>query len=63
MGSPIKRSSVKENASPGKETVIAALLRYGRVADILRVCLYPDGLNGSVIPDVLATFRDLPPTV
>jgi hypothetical protein len=35
-GSPIKRSSLKENASPGEETTIVALLRYGRVAYSLR---------------------------
>ena len=28
LGSPIKRSSVKENASRGEETTIVALLRY-----------------------------------
>ncbi len=31
-GSPIKRTSVKENASPGEEIIIVALLRYARVA-------------------------------
>jgi hypothetical protein len=31
MGPPIKRPSVKENASPGEETIIGAVLRYGRV--------------------------------
>ena len=40
-GSPIKRPSVKENTSPGEETIIVALLRYGRVAYILlRLCRY-----------------------
>ena len=40
VGSPIKRPSVKENTSPGEETTIVTLLRYGRVAYILRLCRY-----------------------
>jgi hypothetical protein len=40
---------VEENTSPGEETIIVSLLRYGRVACILRVYLYPGGVGGSVI--------------
>ncbi len=38
MASLIKRSSVKENTSPGEETIIGAMLSYSCVACILRVC-------------------------
>ena len=40
VGSPIKRPSVKENTSPGEETTIVSLLRYGRVAYSLGQSLF-----------------------
>jgi hypothetical protein len=46
-GSPIKRSSVKENTSAGEETTLVALLRYGDVAYIIRLCRYPGDVAGS----------------
>ena len=52
MGSPIKRPSVKENASPGEETIIVALLRYGRVAYLLRLCRYSEILPGLAISGI-----------
>ena len=55
LGSPIKRPSVKENTSPGKETIVS-LLRYGRVgiasvrafSSPLPVC-FSGGVNGSAL--------------
>ncbi len=38
--SPISGSSLKENTSPGEETTVVALLRYGCVANSLRQRLF-----------------------
>ncbi len=50
-GTLIKRPSVEENTSPGEEAIVS-LLGYGGVAYLLRLCLYPGGVGGSVIVSV-----------
>jgi hypothetical protein len=47
----MNRSSVKDNTSPGEETIVVSLLRYsGVVPYILRRCRYVSGgVNGSVM--------------
>ncbi|MGO9118704.1 MAG: hypothetical protein ACLQPD_13995 [Desulfomonilaceae bacterium] len=51
----MKRCSVKENASPGEEIIIVALLRYGRDAYLLRLCRYSEILPGLAISGIPGT--------
>jgi hypothetical protein len=59
--------SVKENTSPGEGTIIVSLLRYGRVAYILRVCRYVSSgvpiisKDRSVMQGGRAGFRSVTP--
>jgi hypothetical protein len=56
-GSPIKRPSVKENTSPGEETTIVCLLRYGGVVYLLRVCRYVSQVGSVDLPLIREIHR------